>query len=596
MTKRTVDELYEVYPNTKFFRLTNKDELHNGFQYKTGVNEDTVPFNPIGVCAKGGLYFYAEDQVHTYNKHVANAHYIREVTFDGLNDVQIYDEGDKLKANKFILGERELFVDALKLIKHTPDNVREFLNLNPQSIKYISDAYYLTYENIIACVTNKNNAGLQYVPTDMRTMSVCLSAVLNNGLSLEFVPDENHTFDMCKIACQNNGLALQFVKQNLFNDVQLNDLYLIAVCKNGLALKYVDIRLLTNEICLSAIKQNGEAIKILTDEQQHSPEVLQQLVKDNKTFIGFYDKKYLTEEICYEAVLRQGRNLYYVPVDKRTYKVCLAAVKSDGMVLELVPEEHKTYEVCYEAVKKNGLALCYVTNQCYELCDTALRSDINAFGFIKDQHEYFNKFVINKLFSRREKENVVLPYVKSVKNPTFNFYKELIECGFISVFEHLDIKDDDILIKLIDKDKNVFKYIKNPSNKVSEYAIKKDPSFLLFVNTDIDEDTIFNIVKQNRNLFKELKNQSFGLCKRFVEEYPNYLSDVKLNKEDPNYKEQMTELYKIIVSHKVSLYNIPEEFQTEEICLEAVKNCETDIVYIKDSNMRKLVRETLNLW
>lgn len=596
MTKRTVDELYEVYPNTKFFRLTNKEELHNGFQYKTGLNEDTEPFNPTSRCSRGGLYFYAEHQVHTYNRHVTNPHYIREVTFDGLNGVQIYDEGDKLKANKFNLGERELFVDALKLIKHTPDNVRELLNLNPQSIKYINDTYYLTYENIIACVTNKTIAGLQYVPTDMRTMSICLSAVLNNGLSLEFVPDEVYTYDMCKIACKSNGLALEFVKQNLFNDEQLNELYLVAVKNNGLSLKYVDSRLLTNEICLVAIRQNGEALQFLTEEKQKSPEVLHQLVKDDKAFIGYYEKKFLTEEICYEAVFRKGRNLYHVPIDKRTHKVCLTAVKTDGLILELVPDEHKTYEVCYEAVKHNGLALQFVNNQCYELCDEALKSNFMAFQFIKDHHESFNKFVISKLFQIRENEKTVLKYVKLMKNMTFNNYKELLASGYINIFEHIDIKDDDLLIKLIDLDKKVFKYIKNPSDKVCEYAIKKEPSFLLFLNKDIDEDTMFNIVKQNTNLFKDLKNPSFSLCKRFIEEYPNYIVDVKLNTEDPNYREQMIELYKIVLNKRDDLYHVPDEYHTEEICLLAIERNKDNIKFIKDVNIRKNLRLKFDLW
>ena len=165
--------------------------------------------------------------------------------------------------------------------------------------------------------------------------------------------------------------------------------------------------------------------------------------------------------------------------------------------------------------------------------------------------------------------------------------------------EHIDIKDDNLLIQLINLDKKVFKHIKNPSDKVCKYAIKKDPSFILFVNKDIDEDTLFNTVKQNTNLFKDLKNPSFSLCKRFIEEYPNYIVDVKLNKEDPNYREQMIELYKIVlnkINKRDVLYHVPDEFHTEEICLLAIERDKNNIKYIKDVNIRKSLREKFDLW
>jgi hypothetical protein len=50
-------EFNELYKGKPFIKLTNKDEIHNGFKFKTGLNVDTVPFDPSSGCKPGGIYF-----------------------------------------------------------------------------------------------------------------------------------------------------------------------------------------------------------------------------------------------------------------------------------------------------------------------------------------------------------------------------------------------------------------------------------------------------------------------------------------------------------------------------------------------------------
>lgn len=44
----------------KYYKIVNPDG-HNGLVYKEGVNTDPLPWNPIGVCEPGGIYFARED-------------------------------------------------------------------------------------------------------------------------------------------------------------------------------------------------------------------------------------------------------------------------------------------------------------------------------------------------------------------------------------------------------------------------------------------------------------------------------------------------------------------------------------------------------
>ena len=40
----------------KYYKITNKDEQHQGMKYKTGLNVDIVPFDSYEYSA-GGIHF-----------------------------------------------------------------------------------------------------------------------------------------------------------------------------------------------------------------------------------------------------------------------------------------------------------------------------------------------------------------------------------------------------------------------------------------------------------------------------------------------------------------------------------------------------------
>ncbi len=109
----TPDELIARY-DCKFYRLTNKDECHRGFQYKTGLNVDTIPFNPAGTCEPGGLYFFSVWQLSSCLNNISTDFvpvWVREVTFPP--DAKIWEMQGKYKADKFILSERVPLIETL---------------------------------------------------------------------------------------------------------------------------------------------------------------------------------------------------------------------------------------------------------------------------------------------------------------------------------------------------------------------------------------------------------------------------------------------------------------------------------------------------
>jgi hypothetical protein len=98
-------------------KLTNESENHNGFVFATGENCDTMPFRPYGSCSAGGLYFCKKNEVHKWLQYnFTQMHYIRSVTLP--DDARVYIEENKMKADKFILGERETIFDNKPLFDY----------------------------------------------------------------------------------------------------------------------------------------------------------------------------------------------------------------------------------------------------------------------------------------------------------------------------------------------------------------------------------------------------------------------------------------------------------------------------------------------
>jgi hypothetical protein len=87
-------------------KLTTESENHNGFVFVTGENRDTIPFCPYASCSAGGIYFCKiADAQKWLQYNFSKMHYMRSVTLP--DDARVYIEDGKMKADKFILGERE---------------------------------------------------------------------------------------------------------------------------------------------------------------------------------------------------------------------------------------------------------------------------------------------------------------------------------------------------------------------------------------------------------------------------------------------------------------------------------------------------------
>ncbi|MBQ3423162.1 MAG: DUF4116 domain-containing protein, partial [Romboutsia sp.] len=104
-----------------------------------------------------------------------------------------------------------------------------------------------------------------------------------------------------------------------------------------------------------------------------------------------------TEELCLEAVRRNGLLLEYVR--EQTPKICLVAVKQNGYALKYVKEQ--TEELCLAAVKKNPEALQYVNDKNSKICFYAFLGlykieDVIIAKIMEDEYKEMSKFIQDK--------------------------------------------------------------------------------------------------------------------------------------------------------------------------------------------------------
>src|SRR5579872_4720412 len=98
----TGKEFNTLFPNVEFVKLTNAKEKHNDFEFKDGLNTDTIVFNPNESCMPGGLYFTLKELAYRWIRYSTKfMKYMRKVTIP--DDASVYIEDEKFKADKFIL-------------------------------------------------------------------------------------------------------------------------------------------------------------------------------------------------------------------------------------------------------------------------------------------------------------------------------------------------------------------------------------------------------------------------------------------------------------------------------------------------------------
>ena len=194
---------------------------------------------------------------------------------------------------------------------------------------------------------------------------------------------------------------------------QTEELCIEAIKGDGEAIKYVKDQ--TEAICLEAVKENGKAIRFIYNK---SNPIYFEAVKDMRSL------KYIKDQIrkIPECVKYNGLALKYI--EDQTETICLDAVKDFGLALEYV--KHQTEVICIEAVKQDGRALQYVKDKTDEIYKEALNNNIkDSLSFVVVKCKSTAMIVLKSLADNKLIDEIILTKILnkfSKDEEVLNFY------------------------------------------------------------------------------------------------------------------------------------------------------------------------------
>lgn len=277
------------FNRSTFVKLLRSGENHWGMQYKTGLNEDIVPFNPHGAYEPGGIGFIDEKDIDIWQN--GQHFYIRKVKIP--DNAQVYIENDSYKADKIILGKPK----ELK-------NDDQLCDIYVQKYSCYSPLRMISKKTFDQCAhyVKRNGLALEFVPDKFKTIDLCKMAILSNTFAIRFVPEQLLSREMYEYAVSSNGLALEFVpnyselEENINEETRdINEwklkLYKMAVSSNGLALGLIKAEYRTNELCELSVQNNGWALLYVPEQTKT---ICKLAAKQNHKMLDYVEKKFLT--------------------------------------------------------------------------------------------------------------------------------------------------------------------------------------------------------------------------------------------------------------------------------------------------------------
>jgi len=134
-----------------YYKITNKEENHHGFQYEDGLNVLTDEFKEQGSCVAGGLYFTNEKYIFRFFNFGI---YLREIFLptDNPKFKMVQDpDADKWRANMIILGKRHKLAN-IETIKFLIDNGADIHFNNEYLLQWASSHGYLDIvQHLVQC-------------------------------------------------------------------------------------------------------------------------------------------------------------------------------------------------------------------------------------------------------------------------------------------------------------------------------------------------------------------------------------------------------------------------------------------------------------
>jgi hypothetical protein len=413
-----------------------------------------------------------------------------------------------------------------------------------------------------------------------------------------------------------------FIEKDYFNikDIKKNpyylkykknctyDVYLEAIKIDAKIIRYVNPKIKDYEkLCVEALKNNHfYAIKFLNPTMEDYNLWCMKAIEEDPKNIQYVNPHIKNYRELYIKALENNLNVIkYINPKIEDYNLwCIKAVEKNSKNLEYIPFEYQTYDMCLDAIKKMGIVIKFVNPEIQkyrELCIEAVNTDINSIQYIPKEYQTYDMCL--KIVKGRER-GILIQYI----NPEIEKYRELcIEAvnTDINSIQYIpkEYQTYDMCLKIVKERGPLFQYINPEIEKYKELCVI------------VIENDFWNFSKI------PFKYQSYDICLKAVNKHPSTI--VYVNPEIENYEElcikainndnyylfKINPLYiknygelclNVIKINPYKLNLIKPEYQTYELCLEAVKIDYITAIHILNNDIidkiYDYIRQTHNIY
>jgi hypothetical protein len=379
--------------------------------------------------------------------------------------------------------DRELTDDLKNQLFNNPVLKQLLLEKNSIPVEWIKylDKKHKTQKYLEAVI--ENDVNILSIPDELITKEMWVEAIKQNGSLLEYVPKNLRTIDLCMIAVTTSDIwrpALRSVPE----EFKSKELCMSAVKQNGESLAYVPIELRTKEMCVAAVKTDWKAVQYVPPTTENK-DIFKYVVQKDATGIKLIPVKKKSKELYMLAVQSFGESLEHVPEEFKSKELCMTAVKQNGIALMYVPEKFKTEELCLIAVKKFGLVLNWVPEEfkSKELCMTAVKQNGESLAYVPKRYKT-EKMCI--LAVRNNPRSIVS--VPNTKDMPFRTKQLCIEAIKKDASAYLNApinlrKDNSFIFSAVTENVEVVKYISSDilTPQFCMRLIKLNPKSLMYI-------------------------------------------------------------------------------------------------------------------
>lgn len=409
--------------NGVFYKVLSSNLKHWNFQYRLGLNVDTIPFNPTGKCQPGGLYYATKEHI---AKFLGFGCFIAEIYIP--DDAKIYKDpnGDKFKADRIIIKS----ITPIRKMSWWSDIAFCELAVT-QSLQSI---IYVGNQTEDLCLRSACFDGMSIRYMTHQTNAVCMAAITNNPCALQFVL--NQTEQICKYALELDPDTHKYIRdknllQSILQSKQHNKVFYKVLHKTlihhgfqyrlGLNIDPIPFNptgkgkpggfyFTTKEHiayflrfgCFIAEIYIPDDAKVYDDPGGYASKADRIIIK---SITPIQDMPWWSDiAFCNDAVrqsmhaikfirnatdemymiILKKRPEYILYIENPSEYICQATVKIDGMALAYIDPVYQTEIVCLLAVNNTGLAIKYVARQTKELCLIAVRNHVDAILYVDD--------------------------------------------------------------------------------------------------------------------------------------------------------------------------------------------------------------------